>query len=74
MRIRLFSFVALLGALFLESCYTRIANISSPDKNIRVSVSDSIMTVKYSGILNSVSCSAVYRANYSFVLPKQLVK
>ena len=40
---------ALLGALFLESCYTRIANISSPDKNIRVSVSDSIMTVKYSG-------------------------
>ena len=45
----MFSFVALLGALFLESCYTRIANISSPDKNIRVSVSDSIMTVKYSG-------------------------
>ena len=49
MRIRLFSFVALLGALLLESCYTRIAHISSPDKNIRVSVSDSIMTVRYSG-------------------------
>ena len=49
MRIRLFSFVALLGALFLESCYTRIDHISSPDKNIRVSVSDSIMTVRYSG-------------------------
>ncbi len=49
MRIRLFSVVALLGALFLESCYTRIAQISSPDKNIRVSVSDSIMTVRYSG-------------------------
>lgn len=49
MRIRLFSFFALLGALLLESCYTRIAHISSPDKNIRVSVSDSIMTVRYSG-------------------------
>lgn len=49
MRIRLFSVVALLGALLLESCYTRIAHISSPDKNIRVSVSDSIMTVRYSG-------------------------
>lgn len=49
MRIRLFSVVALLGALFLESCYTRIAQISSPDKNIRVSVSDSIMTVRYGG-------------------------
>lgn len=33
----------------MESCYTRIAHISSPDKNIRVSVSDSIMTVRYSG-------------------------
>lgn len=33
----------------MESCYTRIAQISSPDKNIRVSVSDSIMTVRYSG-------------------------
>ena len=49
MRIRLFSVVALLGALLLESCYTRIAHISSPDKNIRVSVSDSIMTVRYGG-------------------------
>lgn len=49
MRIRLFSFIALLGALFMESCYTRIADISSPDKKIKVSVSDSIMTVKYSG-------------------------
>lgn len=49
MRIRLFLVVALLGSLLLESCYTRIAQISSPDKNIRVSVSDSIMTVKYSG-------------------------
>ncbi len=49
MRIRLFSFVALLGALFLESCNTRIADISSPDKKIKVSVSDSIMTVSYSG-------------------------
>lgn len=49
MRIRLFPFVALLGALFLESCYTRIAQISSPDKNIKVSVSDSIMTVRYGG-------------------------
>lgn len=49
MRIRLFPFVALLGALFLESCYTRIAHISSPDNNIRVSVSDSIMTVRYGG-------------------------
>ena len=33
----------------MESCYTRIAQISSPDKNIRVSVSDSIMTVRYGG-------------------------
>ena len=33
----------------MESCYTRIAHISSPDKNIRVSVSDSIMTVRYGG-------------------------
>ena len=33
----------------MESCYTRIDHISSPDKNIRVSVSDSIMTVRYSG-------------------------
>ena len=49
MRIRLFSVVALLGSLLLESCYTRISDISSPDNNIRVSVSDSIMTVKYSG-------------------------
>lgn len=49
MRIRLFSVVALLGSLLLESCYTRIAQISSPDKNIRVSVSDSIMTVRYGG-------------------------
>ena len=49
MRIRLFSVVALLGALFLESCYTRIADISSPDKKIKVSVSDSIMTVRYGG-------------------------
>lgn len=49
MRIRLFPFVALLGALFLESCYTRIADISSPDKKIKVSVSDSIMTVRYGG-------------------------
>ncbi len=49
MRIRLFSVAALLGALLLESCYTRIANISSPDNNIRVSVSDSIMTVRYGG-------------------------
>lgn len=45
----MFLVVALLGSLLLESCYTRIAQISSPDKNIRVSVSDSIMTVKYSG-------------------------
>ncbi len=49
MRIRLFSFVALMGALFLESCNTRIADVSSPDKKIKVSVSDSIMTVRYSG-------------------------
>ena len=49
MRIRLFSLIALLGALFLESCYTRIADISSPDNNIRVSVSDSIMTVRFGG-------------------------
>ena len=47
MRIRLFSFVALLGALLLESCHTGIADISSPDKKIKVSVSDSIMTVRY---------------------------
>ena len=49
MRIRLFSLSALLGALLLESCYTRIADVSSPDKNIKVSVSDSMMTVKYNG-------------------------
>ena len=49
MRIRLFTVAALLGALLLESCYTRIANISSPDNNIRVSVSDSILTVRYGG-------------------------
>ena len=45
----MFSFVALMGALFLESCNTRIADVSSPDKKIKVSVSDSIMTVRYSG-------------------------
>lgn len=33
----------------MESCYTRIADVSSPDKNIKVSVSDSMMTVKYNG-------------------------
>ncbi len=33
----------------MESCYTRIARISSPDKNIKVYVSDSIMTVRYGG-------------------------
>ncbi|MGX8690319.1 MAG: glycoside hydrolase family 97 catalytic domain-containing protein, partial [Bacteroidaceae bacterium] len=49
MRIRLFPFFALLGALLLESCYTRTSQISSPDKNIRVLVSDSIMMVKYGG-------------------------
>ena len=47
MRNRLFSTLALLGALLLTGCFSRTAKVYSPDKNICVIVDDSTMTVKY---------------------------
>ena len=47
MRFRLFSFVALLGALLFMGCNTRSAKVFSPDKIICVTVDDSTLTVQY---------------------------
>ena len=47
MRRSLYSFLVLLGALFLTGCNSRSVKIYSPDKNICVVVNDSTLTVKY---------------------------
>ena len=47
MRKSLYSFLVLLGALFLAGCNSRSVKIYSPDKNICVVVNDSTLTVKY---------------------------
>jgi len=65
---RLFSFVALLGALVLVGCNSRTAKVYSPDKKICVVVDDSTMSVKYNkkvvqtvrlGASNWIECSHI---------------